>query len=94
MADVLSAEEVRKQMKKVPEWELEGKAITKTIEFETFSDAIDYVNGVAEIAEDHDHHPDIDIRYTKVLLSLTTHSAGGLTPADFEAAAAIDSLEG
>ncbi|RFC52377.1 MAG: 4a-hydroxytetrahydrobiopterin dehydratase [Verrucomicrobia bacterium] len=94
MADVLSAEEVRKQMKKVPEWELEGKAITKTIEFETFSDAIDYVNGVAEIAEDHDHHPDIDIRYTKVLLSLSTHSAGGLTPADFEAAAAIDSLEG
>jgi 4a-hydroxytetrahydrobiopterin dehydratase len=94
MADVLSAEEVRKQMKKVPEWELEGKAITKTIEFETFSDAVDYVNGVAEIAEDHDHHPDIDIRYTKVLLSLTTHSAGGLTPADFEAAAAIDSLEG
>jgi 4a-hydroxytetrahydrobiopterin dehydratase len=94
MADVLSTEEVRKQMKKVPEWELEGKAITKTIEFETFSDAIDYVNGVAEIAEDHDHHPDIDIRYTKVLLSLTTHSAGGLTPADFEAAAAIDSLEG
>jgi 4a-hydroxytetrahydrobiopterin dehydratase len=81
-------------MKKVPEWELEGKAITKTIEFETFSDAIDYVNGVAEIAEDHDHHPDIDIRYTKVLLSLSTHSAGGLTPADFEAAAAIDSLEG
>ena len=94
MADVLSTEEVRKQMKKVPEWELEGKAITKTIEFETFSDAIDYINGVAEIAEDHDHHPDIDIRYTKVLLSLTTHSAGGLTPADFEAAAAIDSLEG
>jgi 4a-hydroxytetrahydrobiopterin dehydratase len=94
MADVLSAEEVRKQMKKVPEWELEGKAITKTVEFETFSDAVDYVNGVAEIAEDHDHHPDIDIRYTKVLLSLTTHSAGGLTPADFEAAAAIDSLEG
>ena len=94
MADVLSTEDVRKQMKKVPEWELEGKAITKTIEFETFSDAIDYVNGVAEIAEDHDHHPDIDIRYTKVLLSLTTHSAGGLTPADFEAAAAIDSLEG
>ena len=94
MADVLSTEEVRKQMKKVPEWELEGKAITKTVEFETFSDAVDYVNGVAEIAEDHDHHPDIDIRYTKVLLSLTTHSAGGLTPADFEAAAAIDSLEG
>ena len=94
MADVLSTEEVRKQMKKVPEWELEGKAITKTIEFETFSDAIDYINGVAEIAEDHDHHPDIDIRYTKVLLSLTTHSAGGLTPADFEAAAAIDALEG
>jgi 4a-hydroxytetrahydrobiopterin dehydratase len=50
------------------------------------------VNGVAEIAEEDDHHPDIDIRYSKVTLRLSTHSEGGLTDLDFEVAEKIDTL--
>jgi 4a-hydroxytetrahydrobiopterin dehydratase len=50
------------------------------------------VNGVAEIAEEEDHHPDIDIRYSKVTLRLSTHSEGGLTDLDFEIAEKIDTL--
>lgn len=55
-------------------------------------DGIDLVRDVAELAEDHGHHPDIDIRWTEVTFSLTTHSAGGLTANDFRLAKEIDAL--
>jgi 4a-hydroxytetrahydrobiopterin dehydratase len=90
--DVLSAENQAQLLKKVPEWELVKKAISRTFEFDTFNDAIDFVNDVAEIAEEQHHHPDINIRYDRVTLMLTTHSAGGLTKADFQLAAKIDHL--
>jgi 4a-hydroxytetrahydrobiopterin dehydratase len=61
-------------------------------EFDDFSQAIEFVNGVAEIAEEDDHHPDIDIRYSKVSVRLSTHSEGGLTDLDFEVAEKIDTL--
>jgi len=80
-------------MKKVPEWELEEKAISRQFEFDDFTAAIDFVNAVAEIAEELDHHPDIDVRWNKVKLTLATHSKGGLTPFDFETAERIDTLE-
>ena len=57
-----------------------------------FADAIDFVNAVAEVAEDEEHHPDIDIRYNKVRLVLSTHSKGGLTELDFGLAERIDTL--
>ena len=78
--------------KRVWEWEAEGKAITRTVEFEEFSEAIDFVNDLAEIAEEAQHHPDIDIRYTKVTLVLTTHDVGGVTELDVELAQRIDNL--
>ena len=53
---------------------------------------MDFVNSVAEIAEEDDHHPDIDIRYNKVRIALSTHSEGGLTDLDFEVAEKIDTL--
>jgi len=92
MADLIKPGELKERMKKVPEWELEKKHIERTFEFDDFADAIDFVNAVAEVAEDEEHHPDIDIRYNKVRLVLSTHSKGGLTEFDFGLAERIDTL--
>ncbi len=92
MADLLSSEDIKDWMKKLPEWDLDKKAIERTFEFDDFSQAIEFVNGVAEIAEEDEHHPDIDIRESKVRLKLSTHSEGGLTDLDFEVAEKIDTL--
>src|SRR6059058_4166652 len=83
MADLIKADEAKMRLKKVPEWELEKKHIERTFEFDDFTDAIDFVNAVAEVAEEEEHHPDIDIRFNKVRLVLSTHSNGGLTDLDF-----------
>jgi len=91
MADLMKADELKARMKKVPEWELEKKHIERTFEFDDFADTIDFVNAVAEVAEDEEHHPDIDIRYNKVRLVLS-HSKGGLTELDFALAERIDTL--
>jgi 4a-hydroxytetrahydrobiopterin dehydratase len=92
MADLLNSQDIKVWLKKLPEWELEKKAIERTFEFDEFAQSIDFVNSVAEIAEDEEHHPDIDIRYNKVRLQLSTHSEGGLTDRDFEVAQKIDNL--
>jgi 4a-hydroxytetrahydrobiopterin dehydratase len=65
---------------------MRSRAIHRKFEFEGFMDAIDFVNRVARKAERDDHHPDIDIRWNKVTLTLSTHSEGGLTGKDFSMA--------
>ena len=94
MSDVLKGEELELALKKCPEWEVseDGKEIFRTIEFEEFTEAIDCVNDVAEMAEEAQHHPDFDIRFAKVTLRLTTHDVGGATSADIEMAGRIDNL--
>lgn len=92
MSRLLEAKEIKEALKDLPHWEQEGKTIERTLEFEDFSQAMDFVNGVAELAEDAGHHPDIDIRYNKVRLILSTHSKGGLTDNDFDLAEKIDTL--
>jgi 4a-hydroxytetrahydrobiopterin dehydratase len=92
MADLLKSDELKTRLKKIPEWELEKKHIERTFEFDDFSDSIDFVNSVSEVAEEEEHHPDIDIRYNKVRLVLSTHSKGGLTELDFALAERIDTL--
>ncbi len=92
MADLIKADELKNRLKKIPEWELEKKHIERTFEFDDFTESIDFVNAVAEVAEDEEHHPDIDIRYNKVRLILSTHSKGGLTDLDFGLAERIDTL--
>jgi 4a-hydroxytetrahydrobiopterin dehydratase len=92
MADLLNAQDIKAWLKKLPQWDHEKKHIERVFEFDDFSQAIEFVNGVAEIAEEDDHHPDIDIRYSKVTLRLSTHSEGGLTDMDFEVAEKIDTL--
>ena len=92
MAELLSATEIKEWLKKVPEWEQDKKTVERTFEFDDFFQAIDFVDAVAEIAEEQEHHPDIDIRYNKVRIVLSTHSEGGLTDLDFETAEKIDTL--
>ena len=92
MADLIDPSNLDNFAKKVPEWEIDGDNITRTFEFDEFMEAIDFVNSVAEIAEEAQHHPDIDVRFNTVILTLTTHDLGGLTKADFEVAARIDNL--
>lgn len=75
-------------------WSRDGDEIRRTFEFDSFVSAIAFVNRVADAAEAADHHPDIDIRYSRVTLALSTHSAGGLTRRDFALAGTIDSLTG
>ncbi|HEU5308474.1 MAG TPA: 4a-hydroxytetrahydrobiopterin dehydratase [Acidimicrobiia bacterium] len=71
-------------------WEREGDTIVKTFELPTFPDAIGFVTRVAERAEAANHHPDLDIRYRKVRVALSTHDAGGLTDMDFDLATEIE----
>lgn len=92
MSDLITADELDAALKKCPEWEIEGESITRSIEFEEFSDAIDFVNNLAEIAEEAQHHPDIDIRYTLVTVRLTTHDVGGVTELDVQLAQRVDNL--
>jgi 4a-hydroxytetrahydrobiopterin dehydratase len=92
MSDLLEDEDLSSALKKCPEWEYEKNAITRTFEFEEFMDGIDFVNSVADIADEAQHHPDIRINYTKVTLKLTTHDAGGVTEADVELAQRVDNL--
>ncbi|MGE5749395.1 MAG: 4a-hydroxytetrahydrobiopterin dehydratase, partial [Gemmatimonas sp.] len=72
-------------------WSRRGDALVRTYQFRNFSQAMEFVNRVAGLAESAGHHPDIDIRYSKVTLSLSTHDAGGITSNDVSLARAIDS---
>jgi len=76
----------------VPAWQRNGEVIARTFEFKNFVVAMKFVNAVAEAAENAQHHPDIDIRWNKVTLALTTHDAGGLTEKDFALARQGDAL--
>ena len=92
MAELLAQSDIKVMMKRVPEWEAGKKSIERTFEFDDFTEAIDFLNAVAEIAEEENHHPDIDLRWNKVRLVLSTHSEGGLTELDFDLAEKIDTL--
>ena len=76
----------------VPHWQRQGDAIVRTFQFKDFPAAIKLVDAVAGLAEQVWHHPDIDIRWNKVTLTLTTHDAGGLTQKDFDLARQFDVL--
>lgn len=73
-----------------PDWDLNGEEISRTYEFADFKAAIAFVDRVAEASEAADHHPDIDIRWNKVTLTLTTHSEGCLTEKDADLATVFD----
>lgn len=89
---LLQEDQITIQLKKLDGWSRRGDEIRKTWVFEDFVKAITFVNSVATIAEKFNHHPDIDIRWNRVVLTLSTHSAGGLTPLDFTLAKAIEEI--
>jgi 4a-hydroxytetrahydrobiopterin dehydratase len=89
----LTPPEIEARLLTVPRWSRQGDAIVRTFPFPDFVAAMAFVNRVAELAERAWHHPDIDIRWRTVTLSVTTHDEGGLTERDFSLAAAIDALQ-
>ena len=92
MAEKLSDIAIQRELGNLSGWSRRGDLITKTFQFRNFLSGISFVNAVAKAAETMDHHPDIDIRYTKIICSLSTHSAGGITQNDLDLAKQIDSL--
>src|SRR3989344_3071808 len=90
----LSEDKIKEYLSQLKtEWEvLDGKKIRKEFKFSGFKDAISFVNRIAEVAEQEDHHPDIHIFYRKVVIELWTHAVGGLSENDFILAAKIEKL--
>ena len=88
----LTTTQIKPALVGVPDWKKTRAAIVRTFAFKDFPAAIRFVTAVAKLAEKTGHHPDIDIRWNKVALTLTTHSEGGLTAKDFKLARKVDRL--
>ena len=83
---------IQRELGNLPGWSRRGDALVKTYRFASFPAAIRFVNRVADAAEGMSHHPDLDIRYTKVTCTLSTHDAGGITEKDIALAAEIEKV--
>ena len=94
MPDAYSESEIQSKLSQLEGWMRNGDVIERTFRFAAFMEGIEFVNRLARAAEEADHHPDIDIRYTRVKLGLTTHSIGGLTELDFDMASQANRLAG
>jgi 4a-hydroxytetrahydrobiopterin dehydratase len=94
MAQTLTDRHIEDWLTTHPQWRREQDSLVRAIEAPTFPDGIQLVSRVADLAEQRNHHPDIDIRWRTVTFRLSTHSAGGITEADLDLAAAIDSAAG
>jgi 4a-hydroxytetrahydrobiopterin dehydratase len=92
MKSVLTAAEIDDFSKANPEWRLQGGKLAREWTFKDFPAAMAFVNRVAAIAEAAGHHPDIDIRYNRVLLTLVSHDAGGITERDTDMAKRIGTV--
>lgn len=88
----LDPAQIRRSLASIPQWKRVRSTLRRQFEFADFVAAIRFVNAVARLAERAAHHPDIDIRWNRVTLVLTTHDEGGLTPLDFEVARKVDRL--
>lgn len=82
------------KLRELPGWTRNGESITRTFTFAGFPDAVDFVQRLVAPAESLNHHPDIDLRYNRVLVTLSTHDQGGLTDLDFKLAALVDGAVG
>jgi 4a-hydroxytetrahydrobiopterin dehydratase len=90
--DTLNHEQIEAALADLDGWGFRDEALVRTFRFADFVHAVDFVEQLAEVAEDHKHHPDIDIRYNKVTLRLSSHDAGGVTARDVKLAQAIQQL--
>ena len=96
MADLeyrkLDPAEAETERAQTPAWQIEGGKLTRTFTFERYKDGVVFATAVAHLADRLDHHPDIEIGYAKVRVSVNTHSVEGLSPYDFELAKRIDAI--
>jgi 4a-hydroxytetrahydrobiopterin dehydratase len=92
-AERLSDIAIQRELGTLPGWSRRGEVITKTFQFRNFLTGIEFVTAIARAAEAADHHPDIDIRYTKIVCTLSTHSAGGITQKDLDMARQIEKVQ-
>lgn len=89
---VLTTRQIRLHLKAIPNWSKRAQTISRTFKFNGFLSSIDFVNRIARKAQKMDHHPDIEIRFNKVTLKLTTHDEGGITGKDFSLARQCDQV--
>jgi 4a-hydroxytetrahydrobiopterin dehydratase len=92
MPELISDEEIGKALGRLRAWHLDEGALVREVELDSFPQAIQVVNRVAEIAENDNHHPDIDIRWRTLTFRCTTHSEGGITALDVSLAEEIDGV--
>ena len=88
----LDEEQIRERLGELEGWEHAGEAIRKQFQLEDFKGSVDFVNRLTPEAEGMNHHPDLEISWNKVTVTISTHSEGGLTANDFELAKKIDAL--
>lgn len=88
----LNQTEIDQKIQTLPQWQQQDQTITRTFKFKNFVQAIDFVDKLVKPAEAAQHHPDLEISYNKVTVSLTSHDAGGLTQKDFDMAQTISKL--
>lgn len=94
MVKKISDSQIQARLKNIPGWEPDefNTVIQKEFTFKNFTDAMVFVNKVAELAEEHEHHPDICISYNSVVIMLTTHEVEGLSGRDFQLADDIEKI--
>jgi 4a-hydroxytetrahydrobiopterin dehydratase len=88
----LGEEEIEARLGELEGWRREGDAIVKEFELDDFAGSVEFINRLTPVAEEMNHHPDLRVSWNKVVVSITTHSEGGLTGNDFELAKSIDPL--
>jgi 4a-hydroxytetrahydrobiopterin dehydratase len=88
----LTTKQINLKLKAVPDWSKRAKTMLRTFKFEGFLNGVEFVNRIARLAQKLNHHPDIDIRYDQVTLTLTTHDEGGITEKDFILARQCDGV--
>ena len=88
----MNDEEIQVRLAELEGWERSGDSLRREFRFEDFVGSIDFVNRLTPVAEEMNHHPDLEISWNRVTVSLTSHSEGGITPNDFELASRIDPL--
>jgi 4a-hydroxytetrahydrobiopterin dehydratase len=88
----LSEDEIEARLGELGGWRREGESIVKEFKLDDFVGSVDFINRLAPVAEEMNHHPDLQVSWNKVVVSITTHSEGGLTENDFELAKSIDPL--
>jgi len=89
---VLGDDEIERRLGERDGWERQGDALQRKFKFDDFQGSVDFVNRIAPVAEEMNHHPDLSISWNEVTVSLSTHSEGGITESDFELASKIDPL--